>query len=287
MNRGQALAAARHRLAEAGIEEAPLEGEVLLRHVLKVSRAGLFAGLDAGMTPVQEQALSRLMERRLRGEPAAYITGVREFYGLDFAVDPSVLIPRPESELLVEKAISLARDNDVATIADIGTGSGAIAVSLAVNLPGVEIYATDISAAALVVARGNSRRHGVADRIALLQGRLLEPLPGPVDMIIANLPYVRRTELSPKGEPVEALDGGEDGLDIIRLLCRQAGGKLRGGGSLLIEVGQGQAGDAAGLLREAFPSSEIEADRDLAGIERVLTLRLTSLCIKSPPSLSP
>jgi release factor glutamine methyltransferase len=275
MNRGQALAAARRRLEADGVEEAPLEGEVLLRHVLSVSRAGLFAGLETGMTPAQKKALDRMLERRLSGEPSAYITGVREFYGLEFRVDPSVLIPRPESELIVEKAISLAQGREIAAIADIGTGSGAIAVSLAVNLPGVAVYATDISAAALEVARANARRHGVESRIIFLQGHLLEPLPGPVDMVVANLPYVRRADLSPKGEPVEALDGGEDGLDVVRLLCRQAGGKLRAGGFLLLEVGQGQAGEAAGLLSEAFPSSKVEVDRDLAGIERVLTLRLT------------
>ena len=149
MNRGQALAAARRKLEDAGIEEAPLEGEVLLRHVLNVSRAGLFAGLEIDITAAQEKTIDGLLERRLSGEPAAYITGVREFYGLEFHVDPSVLIPRPESELLVEKAIRLARNNNIATMADIGTGSGAIAVSLAVNLPGAAVYATDISAAAL------------------------------------------------------------------------------------------------------------------------------------------
>jgi release factor glutamine methyltransferase len=275
VNRGQALVAARCRLEEAGIEEAPLEGEVLLRHVLNVSRAALFAGLDADLTPAQEKALAGLLERRLLGEPLAYITGVREFYGLEFRVDPRVLIPRPESELLVEKAISLARDNNIATMADIGTGSGAIAVSLAVNLPGIAVYATDIAAVALEVARANARRHGVEKQIAFLRGNLLEPLPGPVDVIIANLPYVRRAELSLKGEPSLALDGGADGLDLIRVLCQEADKKLRDGGFLLLEVGQGQARDAAALLSEAFPFSKIETDRDLAGIERVLTLRLT------------
>jgi release factor glutamine methyltransferase len=275
VNRGQALAAARRRLQKAGIEEAPLEGEVLLRHVLNVSRAALFATTEATMTPAQEKALDGLLERRLNGEPSAYITGVREFYGLEFQVDSRVLIPRPESELLVEKAISLARDNNVATIADIGTGSGAIAVSLAVNLPGVTVYAADISAAALEVARVNAHRYGVEKQITFLRGHLLEPLPGPVDIIVANLPYVRRADLSPKGEPVQALDGGKDGLDLIRMLFERADKKLRDGGFILIEVGQGQAGAAAGLLSEAFPSSQVETDRDLAGIERVLTLRLT------------
>jgi release factor glutamine methyltransferase len=275
VNRGQALEVARRKLEAAGIEEASLEGEVLLRHVLKVSRAGLFAGLEIPLTPAQEQGLAGLLERRLRGEPSAYITGVREFYGLEFLVAPSVLIPRPESELLVDTAFSLARGGEITTVADIGTGSGAIAVCLAVNLPGVTVYAVDISAAALEVARANAARHGVENRITFLRGHLLEPLPGPVDMIVANLPYVRRADLGPGGEPVRALDGGADGLDIIREFCLQVAGKLRERGCLLLEVGQGQAMEVAGLLKKAFPFSEIETECDLAGIERMLAVRLT------------
>ncbi len=279
MNRGEALAHARHELEEAGIEEASLEGEVLLRHVLDTNRAGLFASLDGEITPGQAENLRGLLGRRIRGEPLAYITSHREFFGLDFRVDRSVLIPRPESELLMEKTIGLVRERKIKCIADIGTGCGAIAVSLAVNLPDVIIYATDISSDGLEVARENARKHGVEDRISFLHGNLLEPLPGPVDMIIANLPYVRRTELPPGGpldyEPVVALDGGEDGLDLIRRLCEEADSKLNGSGFLLIEVGQGQASPVAALLSEVFPSSKLEIDRDLAGIERVLCLRLT------------
>jgi release factor glutamine methyltransferase len=276
MNRRQALAGARRALDEAGVEDASLEGEVLLRHVLNIGRADLFTGLEGDVTPDQQQALEGLLERRARGEPSAYLTGRREFYGLDFCVDRRVLIPRPESELLVEKAISLARHNEIQTVADIGTGSGAIAVSLAVHLPGVFIHATDISAAGLEVARANARRHGVEARMSFRRGHLLEPLPDPVDMIVANLPYVRRPELTGGGplshEPSLALDGGEDGLELVRPFCRQAGGKLRRGGFLLIEVGIGQAGAAAGLLQAAFPRYDIEIGRDLAGIERVLSL---------------
>ena len=279
MNRGQLLTAARRRLEAAGIEEGSLEGEVLLRHVLDISRAGLFAGLDSELTPGQAIAIERLLERRLKGEPTAYITGRREFYGLDFRVDRNVLIPRPESELLVEKAIGLAREHRLSLIADIGTGSGAIAVSLAVVLPDVTIYATDISAAGLELARENVRYHGVEGRISFLRGNLLEPLPGPVDMIVANLPYVRRSDLPPGGplsyEPALALDGGEDGLEVLRLICGQAGGKLRPDGFLLLEIGQGQAGQVADLLNQVFPSSRIEVDRDLAGIERLVSVRLT------------
>jgi release factor glutamine methyltransferase len=275
VNRGQALRAARRTLEQAGIEEAQLEGEVLLRHVLGIERAGLFAGLEGKMTRAEEDALRGLVERRARGEPSAYLTGHREFYGLDFLVNHNVLIPRPETELLVEKAISLAGGRRISAIADVGTGSGAVAVSLAVHLPGIAVYATDVSPAALEVAGENAGRHGVAGRVTLLQGHLLDPLPGPVDMIIANLPYVRRSDLTSGGEPLLALDGGADGLDLVRALCREAGNRLREGGHILMEVGLGQSRDVEGLLTVALPASRIEIDRDLAGIERVITARLT------------
>ncbi len=149
----QALDGARELLQTNNIEDASLEAEILLRHVLGINRAQLFLEYELELNSEQKQAFDRLIERRLSGEPSAYITGHREFYGLDFAVDHRVLIPRPESELLVEKAIEIAQHQSVNTIADIGTGSGAIAVSVAVNIPGVKIYATDISTNALEVAR--------------------------------------------------------------------------------------------------------------------------------------
>jgi len=215
------------------------------------------------------------VERRRRGEPSAYITGHREFFGLDFIINPHVLIPRPETELLVEKAIDLCRIRSISTITDIGTGCGAIAVSLAVNLAGVTVYATDVSSTALEVAAQNCAKYGVKDRIIFLQGDLLGPLPEPVDMIIANLPYVRKSDLAAGFEPELALNGGEDGLDKIKILCRQADEKLRKNGNLLLEIGQGQAEAVTAILRQSFPSALIEIDLDLAGIERMISLRLT------------
>lgn len=279
MNRRQALAYDRRTLADNNIDDASLEGEILLRHALGLSRARLFSDLDTGVSPTEGEALNKLLERRIRGEPSAYITGHREFYGLDFRVDRHVLIPRPETELLVAKAIELARSQAISSIADIGTGCGAIAVSLAVNLPGVTVYATDISAAALEVGRENCRRHGVAGSIILLEGDMLEPLPDPVDLIIANLPYVRESDLPHRGplsyEPALALNGGEDGLDTLRVLCSKAGGKLRRQGFILLEIGQGQVAAMTALLRETYPSGTLEVARDLAGIERVISLCLT------------
>ena len=279
MNRRQALAQARGVLAENNIDDASLEGEVLLRHILGINRPQLFSDIDEDISTAQVEGLSQLLERRLRGEPSAYITGHREFYGLDFMVDHRVLIPRPESELLIEKAIRLARSQAISKIADIGTGCGAIAVSLAVSLPAATVYAVDISSQALEVAGENCRRHGVTDRVVLLQGDMLVPLPGPVDLVIANLPYVREADLPAGGplsfEPKLALNGGTDGLDKIRVICRQAEDKLGNKGSMLLEIGEGQAEAVEAILRETFPSALIEVERDLAGIERVVSLRLT------------
>ncbi|MCK4862690.1 MAG: peptide chain release factor N(5)-glutamine methyltransferase, partial [Dehalococcoidales bacterium] len=265
--------------ADNNIDDASLESEVLLKHVLGIDRVQLYSDLDRNLTPSYEEALNKLLERRIQGEPSAYITGHREFYGLDFRVDCNVLIPRPETELLVEKAIRLAKSHTITRIADIGTGCGAIAVSLAMNLPETTIYASDVSKPALEVARYNCEKHGMADRIVLLEGDMLEPLPEPVDLIIANLPYVREAELTDDGslsyEPSLALNGGEDGLDRIRVLCRQAGNKLCDNGFVLLEIGQGQAEAITALIQETYPSSRIEVECDLAGIERAVSLRLT------------
>ncbi len=272
-----ALSRARDTLAGNNIEDAPLEGELLLRHALNISRTQLYLDLDHELSPKQEETFWRLVERRLNGEPTAYTTGHREFYGLDFYVDRRVLIPRPESELLVEVALGLAQNHHLPTIADIGTGCGAIAVSLALELPQARIYATDISAAALEVALVNCQKHGVADRVHLLQGDMLDPLLEPVDLIIANLPYVKESEItSMRFEPRLALDGGPEGTERIRQLCRQADSKLSAGGFLLLEIGQGQREAVTTFLHTLFPDGKIEVLPDLSGIERVISLSLTA-----------
>ncbi len=276
MSLKQALSRARGILAEKNIEDAPLEGELLLRHALGISRTQLYLDLDRELSPKQEGTFWQLVTRRLNGEPIAYITGHREFYGLDFYVDPRVLIPRPESELLVEETLSLAQNHPLSTIAEVGTGSGAIAISLALNLPETRIYASDISASALEVALINCQKHGVIDRVYLLHGNMLEPLPEPVDLIIANLPYVRESELiGMRFEPRLALDGGRDGTERIRQLCRQVGGKLRPGSFLLLEIGEGQGKVVTTLLNALFPGGKIKLIPDLSGIERVVSLSLT------------
>ena len=279
MNLRQALAHARSTLADSNIEDATLEGELLLRYILEMDRAKLYADLDINLSPEQEKALNESLKRRKRGEPTPYITGHREFYGLDFIVNRNVLIPRPETELLVELAIKAARGNGVKEIADIGTGCGAIAISLAINLPQVTVYATDISPAALAVAYANCERHGVIDRVVLRHGDLLEPLKKPVDMIVANLPYVRQRDLMKNTplsyEPALALNGGTSGLDRIRTLCQQAGTRLNKPRYLILEIGEGQAKEVQAILRKTFPEALIEVHKDLAGIERAISLCLT------------
>ena len=279
----QALAQAREILASSDIEDASLESELLLRHSLKIDRVQLYLDLARELSPKQEQTFRRLVARRRRGEPTAYITGHREFYGLDFHVAPGVLIPRPESELLVEKALAIAHRQPVTTIAEIGTGCGAIAISLARHLPEARIYATDISLPALKIARRNCRKHGVTDSLRLLAGDMLDPLPEPVDLIIANLPYVKASELPRTGpvsfEPAVALNGGPAGLEKIRRLCRQVSGKINPRGCLLLEVGQGQAAAVTACLRGLFPPAAIAITPDLSGIERVVSLYLTPDCL--------
>ena len=269
----QALAQAKGVLDAASVPDAALECEVLLRHILGIDRSRFFLDMDTELGLGPQQVFFSFIERRALGEPTAYIAGHREFFGLDFYVDPSVLIPRPETELLVETAIDIIRLNSPRLVADIGTGSGAIAVSLAASLPEVRVLATDASAAALTIARRNAARHGVTDRIIFLEGNLLEPLLGPVGLIIANLPYVRTSDAaSLYGEPALALDGGPDGTEKILMLCRQAGRRLATGGFLLLEIGLGQRELVVETLRSLYPGSRIKVLADLAGIDRVVSL---------------
>lgn len=279
----QALQRASEALASHDIEDAPLEAELLLRHALRMSRTGLYAELGQEFPPDKTETFWQLIGRRLAHEPTAYIMERREFFSLDLHVDHRVLIPRPESELLVEKAIELARrppGSPRRLIADIGTGSGAIAISLALNLPQSKIYATDASAAALEVAAVNCERHKVADRVWLLQGDMLAPLPQPVDLIVANLPYIEEGALGQLSaeirwfEPMSALAGGADGLESIGRLLAQAGGKLRPQGCLVLEVGRGQAGAVTSLAESHFPHARVGLAPDLSGMERAVIVEV-------------
>ena len=249
-----------------------------MRHVLNLTRAQLYLDLNADFDPDKKIQLDEWITRRLNGEPLAYIIKSREFYGLEFFVDSRVLIPRPETELLVETAVRFCQEHSAGLLADIGCGSGAIAVSLAVVLPGVKIFATDLSVEALEVARLNARTHRVAQQITFLQGDLLEPLKSPVDVLIANLPYVAKRDwldmATAPFEPKLALEAGEYGLDSIFRLITQLKGKVNPGGCALLEIGQGQAMAVTDCMNEFFSGYRIDVYKDLAGIERVVRLIL-------------
>ena len=280
MTLSEVLHSACHILSTAEIDDASIEAEFLLGHVLGVSKAQLYSKPERLLTAAETGHLRQLVRRRLLHEPTAYILQCCEFYGFDFYLDQRALIPRPETELLVEKTIDFARPRlsveSEFIIADIGAGCGAIAISLALALPEARIYATDISDSALQVARVNCQRHKVGDRVKLLQGDLLEPLPEPVDVIVANLPYIKNCELQKLApeitnyEPVIALSGGEDGLDKIRCLLHQTPGKIRSGGCLLLEAGQSQDKAVSSIINSYFSQASIEVIPDLNGINRVV-----------------
>ena len=278
----EALVYARARLS-IRTDEAPIEAEVLLGHVLGQGRAFLHAHPERRLTEDESAALQRLIERRLRGEPLAYLVGRREFYGLDFLVDPRVLIPRPETELLVERALALAEGPPPVgprwLVADVGTGSGAIAVSVAYHRPQALVYAVDLSAAALEVAALNTQRHGVADRVVLLRGDLLEPLPEPVHLALANLPYIGEEswaalpEEIAGHEPRSALWGGRDGLDFYRRLLGQAPARLLPQGRLVLEVDPAQVAPLRALAAQALgPKAGFRVWQDYAGRDRAVEI---------------
>ena len=278
MTRGEALKRARESLARHRVEDAALEAEVLLRHTLRIDRAQLYTEPDCELKQRQADTYRTFIKRRIKGEPSAYITGHREFFCLDFYVDKHVLIPRPETELLVEQTILRTKQYKNPVIIDVGTGCGAIAVSLAKNLPDRVIYAVDISKAALKVAARNCLAHGVEDRVKLLHGDLLESLPTQVDIIVANLPYVLTSDVPRVNtfgfEPSLALDGGADGMDVVKRLCLQAKDRLRLAGCLLLEIGMGQSKITSNILRELYPAANIDIMSDLSGIARVVCLAL-------------
>lgn len=265
-------------LEEAGVETPQLDAELLMAHSLGLSRSQLYAQLDRDLDAETRKTFQAVVSRRVKREPVAYIVGHKEFYGLELRVDPRVLIPRPETETLVEVALTIARQRGLSLLAEVGVGSGAVAIALAVNLPQMEIYAIDSSSEALAVAQENCRRHQVSDRVHLLHGDLLEPLPQPVQLIVSNPPYVSRDELPTLEpeitdyEPLAALDGGADGLEQIRRLVEQAGPHLKPSGMLCLEIGETHALAVNDLVRTAFPSATVAVVRDLAGLDRVVVV---------------
>lgn len=281
------LTRGRRMLIQAGQDSDRLDVQVLLEHVLGVNRAILYSHPEREVTTEQEQQFFSLIDRRIHSEPIAYIVGHEEFYGLDFLVDKRVLIPRPETELLVENALRLVRERldnrQILLVADIGTGSGAVPITLAVEEPRLPyIYAVDISEDALAVTQKNCLRHAVEQRVRLLHGDLLSPLPEPVDILIANLPYVGTDEVDVMApdvlayEPHQALFSGPNGLDLLQRFFEEARQpeKLKAHGVMLLEIGYQQREPLANLLAHLWPDALITFQKDYAGWDRMLQVVL-------------
>ena len=281
MNLREAWARSRKRLERAGIPDAGIEAQALLRNALGIDRATFHASPDRELSDEDAETFERTVERRIEGEPLSYITGHREFYGLDFLVTPDVLVPRQETEFLVEAVLGYGRcrGDHALTIADIGTGSGCIAVALGHNLLNTTVYATDVSRGALRVAGENIRRHGMKGRVHLRRGDLFEALDGPVDVVVSNPPYLSDDETSDlppdvQREPSVALVAGVDGMDVLSRLIEGAREYVKPGGLLALEIDPRRLEAVERLAGRAFPGGEIGVVRDHAGLDRVVTVRV-------------
>jgi release factor glutamine methyltransferase len=281
----EAINNASAKLASADVPNARFDAELLICHALGRDRAWLLAHIRDGLDNERRRAFEQLIERRSGREPLQYITGRQEFWGLDFEVTPDVLIPRPETELIVETALQHARDQGgPLSIIDLCTGSGCIAVCLAKELPSARIFATDTSGKALAIARENARRHGLADRIRFFEGDLFAPLDeldlhGQVDIIVSNPPYVPsgdRPALQPEVrdfEPAEALFAGPDGTAVHRSIIGKTQEFLKQRGVLIMEMGLGQAPELIRMIEKTEAYDAPVVLKDLAGIERVVVAK--------------
>lgn len=274
----------KHRIGQAGIPGARLEAEVLLAHSLGWTRSALLARLPEPMNPEARMKYFADIDLRISGYPLQYITGYQEFMSLPFAVAPGVLIPRPETEMLVEAVLNFCRQQSrPLSLVDVGTGSGAIAISLAHYLPGINVYATDLSPAALGRAKKNAS--ALKAEVVFIEGDLLSPwltcgeelsLPPRLEAVVSNPPYIPTGQLAGLQrelayEPALALDGGPDGLEVYRRLIPQAAQVLAPGGMLALETGWDQAEGVAQLIRAGGAFSQVVVLPDLAGKDRVLT----------------
>ena len=271
----ETIRALQRTFAEAGIDTARLDAELLIGHVLGMNRTMLLAHLRDPVPDAVIPAVQALAERRIGGEPVAYILGRKEFLGHDFIVTQAVLTPRPETELLVEWAVQWLSQRPEATVVDVGTGSGAIAVGVALNTPPtVSITAIDISDDALAVARANAERL-CPERISFRKGDLLADCPGPIDLLLANLPYLRPDQIDDNRdlatEPRLALDGGQQGLELIERLIGQLSGRLATTGAAVLEIDPSQSAAVVDRLTAALADAKIAVHRDLAGLDRFVT----------------
>lgn len=271
-----ALRHAERLLASREVAEPRWSAQLLLEAALGRDLAWLYAHPEERLRAAALRRFTAWVRRRARHEPVWYILGKADFYGLEFAVNRSVLIPRHETELLVDCALEL---QPVESAADACTGCGCVAIALAIHMPRARIFATDSSAAVLRAARRNARTHGVGERITFLKGQWLEPLRERVDLIVANPPYVSSDEMKrlPREvrcyEPAAALHGGSDGMAGIAALIQQAPSRLKEGGSLILEIAPRRARPALALARRTFPGASVELRRDYAGRSRLLLIR--------------
>jgi release factor glutamine methyltransferase len=283
-----ALKEAMHCLREAQVPSHTLAAELLLMHAVGRDRAWLYTHPEASLDPATAQLFFNLIARRAAGEPTQYLTGKQEFWGLEFEVNPSVLIPRPETEHVMEVALARlgqVRSGGALRVADVGTGSGCLAVALARELPKAEIFATDISPAALEVARRNAARHAVADRVRFIEGNLLDPFlsawpdssAAAFELIVSNPPYIGLAERSGlqrevrNHEPASALFAGGQGLDVYEPLIRQAEMLLGPGGILVLELGHNALAHVRARFEAAPAWRDIRVTNDLARIPRVIS----------------
>jgi release factor glutamine methyltransferase len=284
---GEALRKYTSILKQYGLDEAEEDARVLLCHVLGLTTAQLFAQSDRVLSAKEASLFEEFINKRLDKVPAAYLVKSRGFYGLDFYVDSRVLIPRPETEVLVDGAIKFSHQwqrqkRGTIRIADVGTGSGAIAIALASNINDSIIYAVDISSAALQVAAMNIKTHKMENRVKLVQGHLLQQITEKLDLVVANLPYIKKSELAAlpeeisKYEPESALNGGKYGTELIGELLTQVAGKVNEGAEVLLEIGIGQEEEIGRIAAANSPGARINLIKDLSGINRVLKIELSS-----------
>ena len=269
-------------------ETAALDAQVLLAHYLGKPRSWILAHPEARLNPAQSELVTTAAARMLHGEPLPYIIGHWEFYGLDFQLSPAVLIPRPETELLVERGIKwLHQHPSRRQVVDVGTGSGCIGIALAHNIPDLHILLTDISPDALDIARLNARKYGLQDGVELIQSDLLDGFAGPFDLVCANLPYIPTQVLKTlpvaRSEPHLAIDGGDSGIDLISRLLKQVHGHLAPGGMLLLEIEADQGPLLHAMAEDLYPLSGVHILKDLSGHDRLLEIEHSNLIVHLCP----
>lgn len=287
MTAGEALRKYTSFLRQHDIDEAVDDAKILLCNVLDLSVSQLFAQSDRPLSDEEIRRMEELLDKRIKRVPTAYLINSRQFYGMDFYIDNRVLIPRPETEVLVEEAIKFSREwcgrnRRLMKIADVGTGSGVIALALAANILGSIVHAIDISEDALKVAGINIKKHELQDRVRLIKGNLLQQNTEKFDMIVANLPYISELELPllpdeiSRYEPGQALNGGVGGTEIIRELIREAVSLVADDGIVLLEIGMGQEGEIMESVKADLPGAQVSLIKDLSCINRVAKIQIAS-----------